>query len=1175
MLPLSAIQLKITTSELPTALPNLFSYTLENTPFYITPVMSTDTRAQLIDNMTYWDFGDGTFKIGLTASHFYKTPGSYNIKATFYDLDGEPNTVSTATTPTTATTPATVTVINALPDKIVFEPFIPAGSLGIYTLPAGKCTEPLKIYRYNSWQNDPYLLKNNYSIMLYASGSRSSFMSLSSYYTSKWSHLKSYFGFLQKYTTPDKVETFKIIDSTATTSVSVYAERAPAGDKLLFYNFPKTGTAFAGTTGSTEGLNVVFTDQKFNTGSDKLVFLYANFDTRGFLELDKQNIERNFDIEKIPYGYINFPTQASYLKTVFNPAETLAITSNGITVEGRPQTVGPVSGELLHSFSIYPVKWCNTQIPFVVTFKDKDNFTTKCYPPITAVKFDGSDPTEINTMSIGLFKYAGQDPVSVFTETSTFRVTSVQFTINNKVPSFENSGSYYSGILKHESETTTVVLCASVLIKDNPLISQGTPYGFAGQRGFKKVRRFQKEPIYNNCSGITDFSLTGNYETYSTPTSSTIAISIAPLKTYSMGEIDRVWVADADEDRVFVYTLSGTLMTTIKLSAVPTYTGEFTAPTVADYLGELDSASPSNIAIDRQGNAWISLYDAVSVIRYNPRLNLVDRVAAPKFRDLNVAFTDPAQYISNKDFLSGYMGESLLLPSCIDTDLDSKIVVGYSHPVSGFIARYNDLGAIDLFIEIPQLYSLQELFVDRNNNIIAFAKNLTENYSDPFRINDVLYKWNSSGELLSGYPRYFNFLGNISIDLEQNLWAHHDFCKVSKITPQGIVSELFVGNSNYDSRYYQGIDGIGLDTEGYMWVLHNFDGRIYFYPTTNTAQIPLSSLFYTSLPDIQLSAPDGQQAFYSVFGDWTGIRWLNKYATTINPLPRIIRGKSNLFDIYNLTPIINKQNENFDLKSTLKSYVLQESLFDKSLLWDDFVGQIVGGIDSPPESLGKTIYEKIANFSSNVSDPDTCNIPSLKSLTVSKGLPFYDFTTGYPSKLMRAVDILSINHSKLYGTRAHKQETFVLSACDFSTDTNLGSNIDISTGSFIVGEPIIAYDIFNNSFRVIENTVVPTTDNIVPKFGSPYPLSGVNYNWGWNLVTGNIAESGIDIKPYYAFYSFIPNKKVEMVDGIIDFNNPQTTIAPKVSSYNEWTKFGGIMERVISRSLYEGLDLIK
>jgi len=1175
MLPLSAIRLKIATSDLPTALPNFFSYTLENTPFFFTPVMTSDTRSQLIDDKTYWDFGDGTFKIGLTASHFYKTPGTYNVKATFYDLEGVPNTVSTAITPTTATTSTTVTVINALPDKIVFEPFIPAGSLGIYSLPAGKCTDPLKIYRYNSWQNDPYLTKNNYSIMLYASGSRSSFMSLSSYYTNKWSHLKSYFGFLQKYKTPDNVETFKIIDSTATSSVSVYAERAPAGEKLLFYNYPKTGTSFAGTTGSTEGLNVVFTDQKYNTGSDKLIFLYANFDTRGFLELDKENIERNYDIDKVPYGYINFPTQTSYLKTIFNPAESLAITSNGITVEGKPQTIGPVSGELLHSFSIYPVKWCNTKIPFVVTFKDKDNFTTKCYPPITAVKFDGSDPTEINTMSVGLFKYAGQDPTSTFTEASTFQITSAQFATNKNVPNFNNSGSYYPGVLTLNSETTTVVLCAAVLIKDNPLISQGTPYGFVGQPGFKKIRRFQKEPIYNNCAGITDFSLTGTYETYNVPASATIAVSVAPLRTYGMGEIDIVWIADADQDKVYTYTLSGSLMDTIKLSAVPTYTGEFTAPTLSDYLGEQNSASPSNIAVDKNGNAWISLYDSVSVIRYNPTLNLVDRVAAPRFNDLNVAFTDPVQYFSNKSFLSGYMGESLLLPACIDTDLDNKIVVGYSHPVSGFVARYNDSGLIDLLIDIPQLYSLQELLVDRNNNIIAFAKNLTENFSDPFNVKDVLYKWDSNGILLSGYPLYFNYLGNISIDLEQNIWAHHDFCKVSKITPQGNITEIFVGNSNYDSKYYQGIDGIGLDTEGYMWILHNFDGKIYFYPTINTKQIPLSSLFYTNLPDIQLSAPDGQQAFYSVFGDWTGIRWLNKYASTINPLPRIIRGKSNLFDVYNVTPIINKNNENFDLKSTFKSFVLQESLFDKSVLWDDFIGQIVGDIDSPPETLGKTIYEKIANFPSNVADPETCNISSLKSLTVSKGLPFYDFTSGYPSKLMRAVDILSINHSKLYGTRAHRQEAFVLSAYDYDVDTNLGDLIDIGTGQFIVGNPIIAYDIFNSSYKVINNTVIPTTNNIVPELGKPYPLSGVNYNWGWGLVTGNIAESGIDIKPYYAFYSFIPNKKVEMVDGIIDFNNPLTTISPRTSSYNEWTKFGGIMEKVLSRSLYEGLDLIK
>lgn len=1175
MVQLSAVSIKVSTFNKINASVNYFSYTLPNTPFYFLPIFGVDDAGlnsldYFSTNQIYWNFGDGTSFSGPSAIHYYKYPGSYNVSVTIYDTSGNPYTV----TKTVDDSPLTVNVVNALPDVVVFEDLIKPDSLGVYTLPAGRRSEPLKITRYNSWQNDPYLKQSDYSIMLYASGSKSDFMSVSSYYTNKWSHLKSYFGFIETYTSPEGVVSSRIVDSTRTSSISVYAERTDDSDTLLFYNYPKLGTVFAGTTGTSVDYNVSFVDQKPTTNDGSLIFLYANLNTDGFLELDSSFNNKDIKLPTFPYGYINYPTKTSYLKSVFNPAVSLAITSNGITVEGTQQVIGPLTGQFLHSFNIFPVKFTNVDIPFVVTFKDEAQFTTKCYPPITGFKFDGSDPTDLNTVSLGLYRVVEQDPLAQFVATSAYRINEALFTSNNKVPSYQNSGAYFAGLLNVPFATNTVTICAAALIQDKPTYNVGGAYGFAAQPGFFNIKRFTKEPIFSHCnSEDLRFSLTSEIETYNVSTSAGQIISIAPLLSFNQGSVDKVWIADADEDRIYTYNVSGDRLNYFDLSAIPTFENVLTAPVLNRYKGENNSASPSNIAIDSQGNAWVTLYDAVSTIRINTQFNYVDCVAAPNF--VNKDLSNYQLYSSSKNELSGFVGENLILPSCVDTDKNDNVWVGYSHPVSSFLIKYNTSGKTISSIFLDPLHSIQEIINDKNDNLFAFAKDLTDNSIDPFLNDDKIYKWDASCNVVPGYPLQFKFIGSITIDLNQNLWVHHNFSKLSRIDPQNNVLTFNIGSSNVLSEYYQGIDGIAADYDGYIWIIHNYDGKIYFFPSTNPQPIPLSGLYYADLPGIQLSAFDGMQAFYKVFGDWTGIRWINKYAQSIQPQPRIVRGSSNLFNIIKNTPIVNKVNENFDATSNYKSYILQESLFNRRELLDNFLGQIVGNIDSSPETLGKTIYEKIANFNSNISDPEVCNLEALESLSRQFNLPYYDFTSGYPSKLKRAVDLLSVNHTKLFGSRNTYNRNFGLSAFDFSLGKNMGEQIQIGTGKFIVGQPIVAYEKFSEKYKLIFNTIIPTTNGIIPEIGKPYSLSGVNYDWGWGLVTGNKAQSGIDIEPYYMFYKYAPTVSNTMLDGVIDFENPLTTLQPTASSYQDWVKYGGVMDTILARSLYEGLGIIK
>jgi len=243
-------------------------------------------------------------------------------------------------------------------------------------------------------------------------------------------------------------------------------------------------------------------------------------------------------------------------------------------------------------------------------------------------------------------------------------------------------------------------------------------------------------------------------------------------------------------------------------------------------------------------------------------------------------------------------------------------------------------------------------------------------------------------------------------------------------------------------------------------------------------------------------------------------------------------------------------------------------------LWDNFIGRIVGDKDSSPNSLGKKIYERISNFVSNNSDPDVCTLNALKSLFEQNGITFYDFATEYPADLARIMNILSIKQRKLWGSLNNYLENF--KNTNGTVGRNLGEEIDISTGHFIVGRPVVAYEKFSERYSLITNTIVPSGEDMISVVvNDRYPLSGINYDWGWNLVTGTREQSGAEIKPYYSFYNYLPNKSNVIYDSVIDFTNPLTTLSYSESSYKDWTKFGGTMERILSYTFYNGLGLFK
>jgi hypothetical protein len=155
------------------------------------------------------------------------------------------------------------------------------------------------------------------------------------------------------------------------------------------------------------------------------------------------------------------------------------------------------------------------------------------------------------------------------------------------------------------------------------------------------------------------------------------------------------------------------------------------------------------------------------------------------------------------------------------------------------------------------------------------------------------------------------------------------------------------------------------------------------------------------------------------------------------------------------------------------------------------------------------------------------------------------------------MDLLSINQSRLWGSPAYSENNFASPSIDGIF--NRGDLLNSTTYQVSAGTPVILKTKSLEKYELIQTGTINDLNY--------YPIELLVDYIGLNGDTGGAWQG------YYEFYEFVPSYNNAQIDGIIDWNNQQTTLRKSLSSNYEWVANEKAIDRLFSYDLYKGLGI--
>lgn len=639
------------------------------------------------------------------------------------------------------------------------------------------------------------------------------------------------------------------------------------------------------------------------------------------------------------------------------------------------------------------------------------------------------------------------------------------------------------------------------------------------------------------------------------------------------------WALDSELNYLYRLTTNGDILCAIDINQV----------VYDNQLGFLspDQVSPASIVLDSKQNIWMTLHDTVSTLKFDRWGNFLFATTplsstgylfppAPNIAGPWYAENSYYDYDENADYDWNRLNDvdlNFVEPNCVDTDSKDNAWVTYSHYASGYLVKYNSKGGMIYSHTYPVCSCPQQIVVDNKDNIwIALSNNIWD------ATQCTLEKRSSTGKLLSSvFP--IRGLNHLTIDSDQNPWFTYSYSWIGTVDEDtGQIYTINLSGSNQTTNAADwlnpnygndetALEGIACDLKGRVYVINSIENQVYVIDRHQRKFLnkfyinPQGFTFYLedqSSPTV-MSASLWNKSLQAS-GDWSGLKWVNKYGDRLpfyksDTFTVQITGQSRYLDFIKHEDYdIFKVNEDFDMAGNMQSLAYMPSLNESTNLFENFLGSVFGKYPFKHDDLGIQSYEKIANYVSNHSDVDYCNINQLYNMAQEVGLDSEDFRLNFPPNIQRLMDYASINQSRLFGANSLSQDAFI--NANNQSISNKGPLITSITYTITAGTPVVLKDKTLNKYRII-----PTGEIYDNSTYSLYDLAlfiGLENNW----------------HEYYEFYEFVPSYDLKQVAGIIDWNNPQTTISQNLSTASYWFGEEGFLDSEFSYELYKGLGLL-
>lgn len=1149
-----------------------------------------------------WDFGDGTTYRGVSAEHIYKWPGEYTVKLTIIDDTGEP---------VTSTKTVNLTARDFIPTDMQFHEL-----KDVIDIPVGQKTNPIQVDFRLSWQNfttDPrsaiqcptgsqHLMNNGsnparwmcgeshpgevdppiYTFNLYTSGSNSQPTDPVDYMDNLYSHLYKGWSFSSASPSTSALPVTSLDVTLLDSLTGVSGD--PNTYELIYYKYENgdyypvsadtEGAVFVGLSGNTKFFYKDDTIKCRDTRSDSII-LTVEMDEAKLFDVDMIN-KRN--LSNVKYRN-NRPLIISNVKPRANVASKLAITSNG-----------------LNEFPININKWENSEISFAVTIQDDAGFNildTSTFDYNFCIKLVDSTGTPIDK--------------------ELYSITTVDI---------DTPGSY-RGTLNCSETMSNVQLSASLVY---PQISGYTADAIVGWLNaykpnssypeFGKLYRYYHQDKYrfdpNNLQTTMERFVIGSgtmAETNGIISDATLtnpgADMLAPPKiilddpTGSGAEIVTTF-SPVDQNISDVIILSGGI--------------KYQTPTLSYILNEGATNPEISLTVDfnkKPELIAVSLPDgddpiSAWCIETGPTPRLLHMRG-----DGKLLMSKPlAEYVPTIGTVNKIVLDKHKHPYICTTTHVLKINPDtYDHEI---VLQTTDLKNIEIGDEYMFVVSDKTITRHELNNIsVTKVVTLPDTIVDIIYVEkNTLYALTDAPEIIRISPTRMTQIG-ITIELpsgvyeclstttDGSVYTIRDERYLTRVQRPSFVGSTLTSNSElvYDFSSKSKLTSLCGDSRGYMWVTDDYNQKIWFVDCT----VPEQDLIVNLVNDVMVNgqinhtdyprSDDGNNDTLNMYarGDWTGFHWLQKFGF-IDRVMKDLEGTSATFNIHSEqgTYNIRKFNEDHDHGHTLRSYALQPWLNENQNLWETFIVSAVGDADSAPNDMGKFIYEKIANFLPNNNDIDDCNIDAIHNYALQySSTNIQQYNLNYPPTLKRLVDLCSIKHSRLFGAHDVNSNEFDMYSgyTDQENRMNLGYQVDYNTYKITPGETLVAYEKFSKIYTPIDTTfplsgqfdsdgnIVNTgmDTSLVTNKTEQYPLSAYTPFWRWGLIAPT-SVTGDKILNYYSFWTYNETVSASQVEGVIDWNSPQTLLTPELSSYDEWKKDTGYVDNMIEHQLRQGLS---